>query len=123
REPDGLQPVPEGRLLGRAMHIGRVLVGAGVRELIQRPLGSDEEIQRERARRLCAALDRLGPTFAKLGQILSTRSDLLPAAFIEELATLQDRVTPLTEEEVVAVLEQELGVPWEDVFASIDPQP
>jgi predicted unusual protein kinase regulating ubiquinone biosynthesis (AarF/ABC1/UbiB family)/nucleotide-binding universal stress UspA family protein len=113
----------EGRLLGRALHIGRVMARAGVRELLQRPAGDDEAASRERARRLRNALDQLGPTFAKLGQILSTRQDLLPAAFIEELATLQDRVTPLTETEVVAVLEQELGVPWEDVFASIDPEP
>src|SRR5262249_2626146 len=42
---------------------------------------------------------------------------------IDELATLQERVTPLTEAEVVASMERELGVPWEDVFGSIDPQP
>jgi predicted unusual protein kinase regulating ubiquinone biosynthesis (AarF/ABC1/UbiB family) len=53
---------------------------------------------------------------------LSTRPDLLPAEYIEELATLQDHVAPLTEEEVVQVMEQELGVPWEDVFGSIDPK-
>jgi len=69
------------------------------------------------------ALEELGPTFAKLGQILSTRPDLLPPAFIEQLATLQDHVKPLTEAEVVAVMEQELKVPWEDVFESIEPEP
>src|SRR5207245_10185253 len=45
------------------------------------------------------------------------------AEFIQELATLQDNVTPLTEAQVVVVMEQELGVPWEDVFESIDPKP
>jgi ubiquinone biosynthesis protein len=70
-----------------------------------------------------AMLAELGPTFAKLGQILSTRPDLLPPAFVRELATLQDQVTPLTEREVVAVMEEELRVPWEDVFAVIEPQP
>jgi predicted unusual protein kinase regulating ubiquinone biosynthesis (AarF/ABC1/UbiB family) len=54
---------------------------------------------------------------------LSTRPDLLPPAFIEELATLQDNVPPLTEAEVVQVMEQELGVPWEDVFESIEAAP
>ena len=78
---------------------------------------------RERARRIRDALQELGPTFAKLGQVLSTRPDLLPPEIIEELATLQEKVTPLTEQEVVAAMERELGVPWEDVFASIDPQP
>src|SRR5256885_16388361 len=76
-----------------------------------------------RARRLRDALEELGPTFAKLGQILSTRPDLLPPAFIEELSTLQDSVPPLTQEDVVRVMEEELGVPWEDVFESIVAQP
>jgi ubiquinone biosynthesis protein len=107
----------EGRLLGRAVHIGRVMAKYGLRE--QR---SDGDL-RERAKSLRSALEELGPTFAKLGQILSTRPDLLPHEFIEELSTLQDQVPPLTEAEVVSVMEEELGVPWEDVFASIDPVP
>ena len=77
----------------------------------------------ERAKSLRKALEELGPTFAKLGQILSTRPDLLPPEFIAELSTLQDQVPPMTEEEVVAVMEEELRVPWEDVFESIDPEP
>src|SRR4051794_37841862 len=76
-----------------------------------------------RARRLRDALEELGPTFAKLGQILSTRPDLLPPEFIIELSSLQDDVAPLTEAEVVQVMEQELRVPWEDVFASVDSEP
>jgi predicted unusual protein kinase regulating ubiquinone biosynthesis (AarF/ABC1/UbiB family) len=107
----------EGRLLGRAAHIGRVMAKYGWREH-----RSDGDL-RERARSLRSALEELGPTFAKLGQILSTRPDLLPREFIEELSTLQDQVPPLTEAEVVSVMEEELGVPWEDVFASIDPVP
>src|SRR5919198_5610747 len=117
-----------GPLLRRAARIGRVMAKFGIRELFKpAPEAADEdqitERDRDRARRLREALDELGPTFAKLGQILSTRPDLLPAPFIEELSTLQDRVTPLTEQEVVEVMEQELRVPWEDVFASIDPEP
>jgi ubiquinone biosynthesis protein len=68
-------------------------------------------------------MEELGPTFAKLGQVLSTRPDLLPAEFVEELSALQDHVPPLTEQEVVQVMEQELGVPWEDVFGRIEPEP
>ena len=78
---------------------------------------------RERARRLRLALEELGPTFSKLGQVLSTRPDLLPPEVIDELSTLQDHVPPLTEAEVVSVMEAELRVPWEDVFESIDPEP
>jgi predicted unusual protein kinase regulating ubiquinone biosynthesis (AarF/ABC1/UbiB family)/nucleotide-binding universal stress UspA family protein len=121
---DGAAPLPAGHLLKRATRIGRVMSKYGVRELFQPSAPADEEATtRARARQLRAAMDELGPTFAKLGQILSTRPDLMPPAFVEELATLQDRVTPLTEEEVVSVMEEELGVPWEDVFASVDPEP
>ncbi len=95
---------------------------AGLRDILQRPSDAADEL-RVRARRLRDALDELGPTFAKIGQILSTRPDLLPQVFIDELATLQERVTPLTESEIVAAMERELGVPWEDVFDSIDPRP
>ena len=108
----------EGRLLGRAARIAKVLAKYGLRER-----GSADVPLRERARNLRAALEELGPTFAKLGQILSTRPDLLPPEFIDELSTLQDQVPPLTEAEVVSVMEEELGVPWEDVFESIDPTP
>jgi predicted unusual protein kinase regulating ubiquinone biosynthesis (AarF/ABC1/UbiB family) len=127
--PPTLHEEPEprvGHLLRRAARIGQVMAKFGIKELFTPTPGDDaapEGTERERARRLRGALEELGPTFAKLGQILSTRPDLLPPAFIEELATLQDRVTPMSEEEVVRVMEQELRVPWEDVFATIDPQP
>ncbi len=78
---------------------------------------------KDQARRVRQALEELGPTFCKLGQILSTRPDLIPPEFIVELAQLQDNVPPLSEEQVVKVMEQELGVPWEDVFEHIDPTP
>ncbi|HXJ67255.1 MAG TPA: AarF/UbiB family protein [Actinomycetota bacterium] len=113
----------QGSLLGRAARIGRVMAKYGVREVFSPDDDDSEATSRERARALRSAMEELGPTFAKLGQILSTRPDLMPPAFIEELATLQDRVTPLTEEEVVEVMEEELGVPWEDVFHSIEATP
>jgi ubiquinone biosynthesis protein len=105
-------------LLGRAARISAVLTryGLGERASADVPL-------EERAKSLRAALEELGPTFAKLGQILSTRPDLLPPEFIDELSKLQDDVPPMTEEEVVTVMEGELGVPWEDVFEHIDPEP
>ena len=93
--------------LGSALHGG--LGDAGARRVF--------------AQQLRAALDEMGPTFAKIGQALSTRPDLLPPEIIEELATLQDAVSPLTQEQVVGVMEAELCVPWEDVFESIDPEP
>jgi len=68
-------------------------------------------------------LEELGPTFCKLGQMLSTRPDLIPADLATELARLQSNVPPMTEQQVVKIMERELGVPWEDVFATIEPTP
>jgi ubiquinone biosynthesis protein len=117
-----LEEATEGELLGRAAHIVRVIGKFGLQDiLIKRRDGAGSAV--ERARRFRNALEELGPTFAKLGQILSTRPDLIPPAFTEELSTLQDQVKPLTEAEVVAVMEGELRVPWEDVFVSIEPDP
>jgi ubiquinone biosynthesis protein len=116
------EPV-EPRLTARGTHIAAVFAKHGLKELFGRPDQEGAVGRARQAKRLRAALEELGPTFAKLGQVLSTRPDLLPPEFIEELATLQDHVTPLSEPEVVAVMEQELGVPWEDVFDSIDPNP
>jgi predicted unusual protein kinase regulating ubiquinone biosynthesis (AarF/ABC1/UbiB family) len=116
-EPDAANV--EGQLLGRAAEIGRVLARHGLREL----RASDVRTPRERAVGLRSALEELGPTFAKLGQVLSTRPDLLPPEFVDELSTLQDKVPPLSEAQVVSVMEEELGVPWEDVFEWIEPMP
>jgi ubiquinone biosynthesis protein len=103
-------------LLARAARIARVFARFG---LDTRAAATSAD----RARRLRSALEELGPTFAKLGQILSTRPDLVPPDVADELAKLQDDVAPLSEAEIVHVMEQELQVPWEDVFESIEPEP
>ncbi len=69
------------------------------------------------------ALEELGPTFIKLGQILSTRPDLLPPAYLAELARLQDQVPPMPWEAVETCIETELGAPIEDIFATFDTIP
>ncbi|HNX28371.1 MAG TPA: AarF/ABC1/UbiB kinase family protein [Syntrophomonadaceae bacterium] len=68
------------------------------------------------------ALMELGPTFVKLGQLLSTRSDILPPIFIEELEKLQDKVTPISYEEISKVITEELGS-LDAVFSYFDPEP
>src|ERR671911_2382135 len=118
-----VEPVIHPHLVARGTKIGVVFAKHGLKELFGRPDQEGAVGRRRQAKRLRSSLEELGPTFAKLGQILSTRPDLMPHEFIEELATLQDNVPPLTEEQVVRVMEQELGVPWEDVFETIDPQP
>ncbi|MFD9896149.1 ABC1 kinase family protein [Amycolatopsis sp. NPDC059027] len=75
------------------------------------------------ARSLRRALEDGGVTFVKLGQLLSTRADLLPPVFVEELGKLQDQVRPAPTEAVRAVLRAELGGEPEDVFAEFDPEP
>jgi ubiquinone biosynthesis protein len=68
------------------------------------------------AERLRYVLIDLGPTFIKLGQLLSTRPDLLPADLIREMNKLQDTVPPFPSEVAVATIEQELGLPVEKIF-------
>jgi len=75
------------------------------------------------ARRVRLAMEELGPTFVKLGQILSTRADLLPPEFLDELVYLQDQVAPAPWEEAREVIETDLGKPIHELFASIDPTP
>ena len=75
------------------------------------------------ARRFRKMLEELGPTFVKLGQILSTRPDLLPAEFIAELRLLQDSVAPIPLEAVRAQIAAGLGQSPEEAFASIEPVP
>jgi len=69
------------------------------------------------------ALEELGTCFIKLGQLLSTRSDLLPASFTTALTRLQDTVTPVPGECIAEIIERELGAPLTDLFQSIDWEP
>ncbi|MEM9531200.1 MAG: ubiquinone biosynthesis regulatory protein kinase UbiB [Pseudomonadota bacterium] len=73
-------------------------------------------------RRIRLALDDLGPIFVKLGQMLSTRRDLLPPDIAEELALLQDQVAPFPGALAREAVEKALGQPVEQVFASFDDQ-
>lgn len=75
------------------------------------------------AEHLRLALEELGPTFVKLGQILSTRPDILPPEFIEELSKLKDSVPPNSWEDIHAVLVEEMGSVPEQFFEQIDPVP
>lgn len=75
------------------------------------------------AERMRLALEELGPTFVKLGQILSTRPDVIPHAFVREFEKLQDDVPSFSFEEVLAQITDELGGPVEQFFEMIDPVP
>lgn len=89
--------------------------------------GADDQMASDQmtadAVELAGDLERLGPTFVKLGQLLSTRTDLLPAPYIQALSRLQEHCDPLPLTAVTAVVEDEFGLPIERVFAAFDPAP
>ncbi len=66
--------------------------------------------------RLRMMFEELGPTFVKIGQILSTRPDLVPEEYVNELERLKDDVTPMPFEEVVTTIEQEFGTNLNSIF-------
>ena len=75
------------------------------------------------ASELADDLERLGPTYIKLGQLLSTRSDFLPPAYMEALQRLQDKIEPFSFAEVEEIVESELGVRLSKAFSEFDPEP
>ncbi|GAB1255869.1 ubiquinone biosynthesis regulatory protein kinase UbiB [Aurantivibrio plasticivorans] len=81
------------------------------------------EPKTSRGIRLRLALESLGPVYVKLGQLLSTRPDLIPADIVQELDKLQDQVPPFAPEEFRQIVESALGASIEDHFASFDSQP
>ncbi|HEV7683784.1 MAG TPA: AarF/UbiB family protein [Pyrinomonadaceae bacterium] len=76
-----------------------------------------------KAEELAADLEKLGPTFIKLGQLLSTRADLLPSPYLEALTRLQDQIEPFPYEEVDRIVSGEIGVRISKAFADFDPEP
>jgi ubiquinone biosynthesis protein len=69
------------------------------------------------------ALEELGPTFVKLGQVVSTRPDLLPPRYVRELTQLQDNTPPVPPEQIRAMIESEPDSAAEEILAQIDPTP
>lgn len=93
-----------------------------VRPIERAAMGHDAP-PHDRARRLRRICEDLGPTFVKLGQVLSTRHDLLPEAYTLELSALRDDVRPFPYEEAEAILTEEYGRPPREVFATIEATP
>ena len=74
-------------------------------------------------KKLRMIIEDLGPTFIKLGQIMSMHSDILPKRYCDELMKLRSEVTPMPFEEVIEVIEESYGRSWKRVFSEIDPEP
>jgi ubiquinone biosynthesis protein len=113
----------------RFFQIGRVLVRHGfgfvfdIRRGRRERRGLEELLAPNFGVRLRRTLDDLGPTFVKFGQLLSTRSDIIPEGILVELQKLQDTVAPIPLETARAVIEGELGMPAGKLFAEFDPVP
>jgi ubiquinone biosynthesis protein len=75
------------------------------------------------AEHLAADLEKMGPTFIKLGQLLSTRADILPIPYMEALARLQDKVGPFPFMDVEAIVTSELGVRLSKAFSEFEEEP
>jgi ubiquinone biosynthesis protein len=105
----------------RALHVGRVARRSGIRRVLAEVgVVGTREATREGARKFREALEELGTTYIKLGQLLSSRPDLLPDVYIEELGHLVDEVPPVPFVDVDATIRADLG---DDVFAAVDPEP
>ncbi|GAB4820938.1 hypothetical protein N2152v2_007984 [Parachlorella kessleri] len=114
-----------GELTARWTGFGRVSVPWLTKlanNLIQGKLG-DTKVQQALARDAVNNLERLGPTFIKLGQIMSIRPDVLPPAVMTELAKLQDKIQPFSTLEARALIERELRAPIDTFFSEFSEEP
>lgn len=85
--------------------------------------GSDPSLSRQKAIQLRELLTDLGPTYIKVGQALSTRPDLVPPVFLDELTTLQDQLPSFDNEIAYGFIEEELGAPAAEIYAELSAQP
>lgn len=134
QEPKFHERYPHGRL-GRYREVvqilarhgfGWLLAQLGIARLVPLPwqlLGRRRPPPHTQAEHLRLALEELGVTYIKLGQILSTRSDLLPPEYVKELSKLQDAVPPEPFEVIEDQIERELGGPASTLFAEFNPVP
>jgi len=95
----------------------------GLRALVEDEAVDGNGGSPEKAIQFRKRLVELGPAYIKLGQVLSTRPDLIPETYVRELEKLQDEVPPFSFEEVVAVVESELGARISKLFDSFEPEP
>src|SRR5436190_2338149 len=117
--------------LNRYRQIGWLLAKYGRSDLvketgIEEALTAEERVtpkEEAKADELAADLEKLGPTFVKLGQLLSTRVELLPQSYLDALSRLQDEVEPFGFDEVEKIVTSELGVRMSKAFSDFDVRP
>jgi len=133
-----LEAINAGKDLGRVHEIALILVRCGFGDVVRRlGLGhalekagkalhwkyAEETANLQPHQRARHAMQKLGPTFVKLGQVLATRVDLFPPEWIAEFEMLQDSAPPVPFEELREQLEEDLGGPPEEIFAEFDTEP
>jgi ubiquinone biosynthesis protein len=127
-----MAPLPRARHAPGYVQIAKLLVKYGRRDLLQSAgleatwddePGAEEAGDPARAEQLTADLEAMGPTYVKLGQLLSSRVDLLAPAYTSALARLQDDVEPFAFSEVEEIVTSELGVRLSRIFTSFDEIP
>lgn len=116
----GSRPV---KLLRRTLQILVALGSFSLKLLIDQRNGVLDQNKRKRAAELRRIFTRLGPTFVKLGQGLSTRPDICPPEYLEELSELQDALPTFPDAEAFSCIERELGLTLDSIFSSISPSP
>ncbi len=105
--------------------ISRILIKHGLGEVADRIFGQKQGKVRSGLPdpvRIRRAMEDLGPSFIKLGQLMSTRADVFPPEYIEEFSKLQDRVPPVPFETIQKLIESQLKGPLDQLFESIDPE-
>ncbi|KAK4753093.1 hypothetical protein SAY87_021891 [Trapa incisa] len=116
----GSRPI---KVATRALEILIALGSFGVKLLIDQSNGKIDQNKRKRGAELRRIFTRLGPTFVKIGQGLSTRPDICPPEYLEELTELQDALPTFPDTEAFACIERELGLSLDSIFSSISPSP
>ncbi|MEO7931741.1 MAG: AarF/UbiB family protein [Chthoniobacterales bacterium] len=116
--------------LKRYKDVASLLIKYGHGDLVRQAAVIDDPLDYEasppippEAKELADDLEKLGPTFIKLGQLISTRSDFVPAAYMEALTRLQDNVEPFPYEKIEAIVSVELGARISRAFQEFDPTP
>ncbi|KAE8702124.1 putative Hydrolase [Hibiscus syriacus] len=116
----GSRPI---QAMKRTLEILVALGSFGTKLLLDQRNGTLDRNKRIRAIELRSIFTRLGPTFVKLGQGLSTRPDLCPPEYLEELSELQDALPTFPDADAFSCIERELGMPIESIFSSISASP
>lgn len=111
------------QILGRVFGIIWPFLSFALSLWWDRRTGKLAQNQRTRAIRLREILTNLGPAYIKIGQALSTRPDLVPPIYLEELTQLQDQLPPFPNEVAYQFIEEELGQRPEEIYAELTPQP